>query len=170
MKKIFVLMLLSTSLLLQAQSLDSFVAKDGQSAKKIADSLALIAKRPFQYVSEYGDKGNVLYNWVVLYNEVGNKNNELSVWFRVKWIGANPSLEIKGTPEYVLDHVKGKFLDVFPFWKKYIDTTSNAVSMANAQFKKFKKVLDFHNDKELVYYLSEVDPETGTWEIRRYGL
>jgi hypothetical protein len=44
--------------------------------------------------------------------------NHLDVSFTVYYEGENPSLEIAGTKKFKFNNVSGKYLDLFPIWKK----------------------------------------------------
>lgn len=55
---------------------------------------------------------------------------ELHLVFRSRVVNANAALEIAGDSLYRLKFIRGKFLDLFPVWKEYIN--GNAVREAIA--------------------------------------
>lgn len=75
-------------------------------------------------------------------------------------IGANPSMEIEGTPSYKLYSVYGKYLDIFPIWKKYIDPTADIefVSKNGTKNKRFEPLA--------FYRLSADDTNKGYWALK----
>lgn len=44
--------------------------------------------------------------------------------------GGNKDLEIEGVKKWTISSVSGKFLDVFPFWKKYVDENADPVKVS----------------------------------------
>lgn len=72
--------------------------------------------------------------------------NALCVHFKVNEVGANPDLEIKGTKEYAFDSVKGKFLDLFPFYQKNIEPTATTEKTTTSGIYSIRK------DKEGYWY------------------
>lgn len=44
--------------------------------------------------------------------------------------GENKDLEIEGVKKWTISSISGKFLDVFPFWKKYVDENADPVKVS----------------------------------------
>lgn len=44
--------------------------------------------------------------------------------------GENKDLEIEGVKKWTISSISGKFLDVFPFWKKYVDENADSVKVS----------------------------------------
>lgn len=125
---LFILFISSNSF---SQNADLFYNVSKDSAKLIADDLAAIAKSKYQFVSftENPKRGGAIF----YYKDADNDDNRLSVYFRIY----NETLEISGTPRYYFYKVEAKFLDVFPFWKKYIQPDADDVKMSkNESFNK----------------------------------
>ncbi len=57
-----------------------------------------------------------------------NKNNdkdELIIKTYITYEGQNLDLEIKGNKRWNIDNISGRFLVVFPLWKKYVDNNAD---------------------------------------------
>ncbi len=68
--------------------------------------------------------------------------NTLCIHFKVKEIGANPDLEIKGIKQYYFDFVKGKFLDLYPFYQKNIEPTATTEKTLTSGIYSVRKDVD----------------------------
>lgn len=44
--------------------------------------------------------------------------------------GENKDLEIEGVKKWTISSISGKFLDVFPFWKKYVDENADPIKVS----------------------------------------
>lgn len=44
--------------------------------------------------------------------------------------GENKDLEVEGVKKWTISSISGKFLDVFPFWKKYVDENADPVKVS----------------------------------------
>jgi len=77
-------------------------------------------------------------------------------------LGANKDLEIDGEPFYCVVKIIGKFLDIFPVWKKYFSPNSTQEETV----KKWKEevILSIHG-KRYKYLLTN---ENNFWQI--YGI
>ncbi len=117
----------------------AFKTSDTTMVRQLSDSLALNAKRDFVFVKQ-GRSVNDKNYYAVVYNDKEDENNRMTVAFRVSMIGANQALEIEGTPEYEFEFVYGKFLDLFPFWKKFIDESANAEQICTGAKKAEMKI------------------------------
>ncbi|MGC4130172.1 MAG: hypothetical protein QM564_11590 [Bergeyella sp.] len=71
--------------------------------------------------------------------------------------GENINLEVKGTPSYSIESIYGKFLTVFPIWKKYVDENADAEQLSSK--KKTEK--DVGNFKWSLHDYGE-----NTWVIK----
>lgn len=59
---------------------------------------------------------------------VGDIDWQRTITFQIFNEGENKALEIDGTPMYnIRITIRGKFLELFPFWKKYIDMNADMV-------------------------------------------
>lgn len=147
-------LLLSISIVLvlniYSQQFDKFVSRDTVEIRKLGDSIAYNAKTKFKFIkSEYSKYDRI--NYFLTYTENGEpeikttkrkdsngeatrdevlpESKKMIVTFRVKYIGENKDLEIKGIPEYRFERVEGKFLNLYPFWKKYINPNADAIKL-----------------------------------------
>ena len=121
MKKISLLLFCLVSFQLAAQV--KLVSSNKEDTKVLADSLISNAKRCYIFFEEK-EKGE--YNYQLVYKSTENTestDDRLTVIFRIRHIGADKNLEIEGTPEYHFNYVDGRFLDIFPFWFKFIDSS-----------------------------------------------
>lgn len=133
-----------------------FKTKDLKEVRQLADSIALTAKTVYKYEKEGISKRDSNY-YVILYTNKDDDFDRLGVAFWIDYIGRNIDLEIKGTPVYTLDLVQGKFLDLFPFWKRHINPKADAVKITKDTRK------DKAKTEDILYILQDA----GTWEIRR---
>ncbi len=134
-----------------------FKTKDLKEVRQLADSIALTAKTPYIFSEEGISKRDKNYYGVV-YTNPKDKDDRLGVAFWISHIGRNLDLEIKGTPVYTFDFVYGNFLDLFPFWKRHINTNADAVKITKDKRK------DKAKTQGLLYILQS---NGGIWEIRR---
>lgn len=133
-----------------------FKTKDLKEVRQLADSIALTGKTPYQFSKEGVSKRDKNY-YVVLYANPNDDYDRLGVAFWINYEGRNIDLEIKGTPVYILDFVKGNFLDLFPFWKRHINPNADAVVITKETRK------DKAKTQSILYILQDA----GSWEIRR---
>ena len=125
MKRIsFLLFCLIFAQLVSAQV--KFISSNKEDMKILADSLVSLAKMDYVYFktneSEYGVK--------IEYRNTEDESNRMYFEYNIRYVNANENLEMKGTPEYHFKRVSGKFLDIFPFWYKYIDSEYNQEDMS----------------------------------------
>jgi hypothetical protein len=77
----------------------------------------------------------------------------LMITFGSRMVGENKDLEIKGVKKWGINTIYGKYLAVFPIWKKYADSNANLEQIsANRSARKGG------------YYFSRIDYE-GHWRI-----
>lgn len=131
-----------------------FKTKDLKEVRQLADSIALTAKTPYIFSNEGVSKRDKNY-YVVVYTNPKDDYDRLGVAFWINHIGRNLELEIKGTPVYTFDFVRGNFLDLFPFWKRHINKNADAVKITKGKRKDKAKV------QNILYILQD------GWEIRR---
>lgn len=87
-------------------------------------------------------------------------DNALCIHFQVNEKGANPDLEIKGTKEYAFDSVKGKYLDLFPFYQKEIEPTATSEKTTTTGIYSVRK------DKEGYWYNFAKSNVDGLWYLK----
>jgi hypothetical protein len=84
--------------------------------------------------------------------------NCLCVYFRTKNEGENKDLEIAGVKKYSFFGVNGKFLDLFPFWKKNIEPMATTDKVTTGIYS----IRD--NQKKIWYYFKKAD-SNGVWDL-----
>ena len=120
-RSLFVLFLMMN---IAANAQLSFVTEDLKDVRNLADSVALNAKRKYVYEKEGTPSGEPNY-YMIAYSNIDDSNDKMNVVFRINRVGYNPALEIEGTKEYSFHGVSGRFLDLFPFWQKFIDNNAD---------------------------------------------
>ncbi len=140
MKKLsFLFVLVLVSFCLQAQSPIGITFESTGSLRQFADSIALNAQRPFDYTSEGVSTDNPNY-YVLTYANKGDATDIVRVVFRIEADGANTALETDGKTSYTFYGTSGKFLDIFPFWSKFIDPSADPALAGS--FHEYKKELE----------------------------
>ena len=135
MKKLILLVtVLFSTIIALAQNADPFFHTSKDSLKIVCDGLASMAKTKYTFISFSENLKRA--GGVITYRDTNNEDNRLSIFFSVYSEGANEALEIPGTPVYSFYSVRGNFLDVFPFWKKYIDPNADAEKTSNSNMTK----------------------------------
>ncbi len=133
-----------------------------QELRSKSDSIASIAKRKFYFINT-GSKKTVM-----IYRDAPKDSSfhfELYMWFDLGGnIGGNKDLEIEGEEYYIFSEMIGTFLDVFPFWKSYIDPMANIDEVANNTNKINSKIIQV-KDKRISYSLRKKDDKQ--WHL--YG-
>ncbi|WP_165042553.1 hypothetical protein [Dysgonomonas sp. ZJ709] len=124
--KITIILFLSFCFL-SAQSQIKFISSDKNDMRILADSIVSNAKRNYVFKSET-NKGR--YQYSLNYINIEDNNDQLSVDINIRWVGESRDLEIEGTPEFRFDYVRGRYLDLFPFWKKFINNEDNLEELA----------------------------------------
>lgn len=137
MKKNLLLSLLLLSTIM-ANAQIKFISNDLEDARQLADSIALNAKFPFKFVEEGIRKAN--NNHYFKYQNTENESESMTVYFIVKMEGENKDLEIKGKPKYIFNTVYGRFLNLFPFWKQFINPESDPVEITEGKMRDRKEI------------------------------
>ena len=136
MKKI-VFFLLSLCVAYVANAQDFMALKAEYQTKeeciRLADSLLKLSKRTFALKDS--EQTPQMPKFILDYRATDAPEGEvikLSVFFNILQKGANPSLEQKGTTVYTLATIYGKYLDIVPIWKTYIDLDADIVKIAES--------------------------------------
>lgn len=125
--------------------------------RNVSDSLALNAKQAFKFDKQSIGKNDKNF-YLLKYNNAADIESPMVVAFRIKMIGSNPDLQIQGTPEYSFYKVSGRFLDLFPFWVKFMNPTAIAVNVS-------QKKEDTATINGETYYINE---DGSNWQIVKY--
>lgn len=127
MKTLILSLFLVLTFACNAQTL-KFISDNAKDMRIIADSIALNAKRTYKFNSETAiDKS---YITRIRYINVADSTDKLTVFYRKRMKGYNKALEIEGTPEYIFSRAFGKYLDLFPFWKRQINPNADEVTVS----------------------------------------
>jgi len=105
-----------------------FITDNLKDVRQTADSIALNAKRTYKFSSEGLVKDTYIYR--LRYVNVTDSTDRMAVFFNMRMKGSNQALELTGTPEYTFNKAFGKFLDLFPFWKRQINQTADQVKVS----------------------------------------
>lgn len=184
MKKLLLLIALLFGLMVQAQNIELLHQANKcnlEFARNLSDEIAYGAKTKFVYldtavsanaytcsfiyvkegISEVERKSVEAY--VYRYKTSGRysfeNENCLSVDFKINEVGANSDLEIKGAREYAFDVVKGKFLDLFPFYQKEIEPASTTEKTTTTGIYSVRK------DKDKYWY-NFIRTNEGYWYLK----
>ncbi|MEI6755105.1 MAG: hypothetical protein WCK78_18330 [Paludibacter sp.] len=99
--------------------------------RETSDSIALNAKESFKYSGEGIPIGNLQY-YVVNYCNVNDSTNTIKVMFRIDYVGVNQTYENLGTAQYLFYKVTGQFINLFPFWWKFMKKSAIADEVLKA--------------------------------------
>lgn len=166
MKKTLLLLFVICSNLLLAQDLEyQAKLKEGVTTEKeavdLTSTIVELAKKPLRYfvAREHENKYFIVqYIPANVTDEEWKKNideygEEAVVFkFRISHKGENKNLEREGVKTYVFNDVRGKYLNLFPFWQKYFDAGSDMEHLSTQSFTQKNKYTFSGND--------------GTWNIR----
>jgi hypothetical protein len=119
MKKLILSIFLLASVFASSQV--KFISTNKDDMRALSDSLVSNAKRHYIFKSEKSSEYAFKYEYVNTVDDL----DRLYVLFRIIKKGENKDLEIKGVPEYRFESVSGRFLDLFPFWSKFINPGEN---------------------------------------------
>jgi len=125
--------------------------------RNISDSLAFNAKQAFKFDKQSIGKNDKNF-YLLKYTNLTNAESPMVVVFRIKMIGSNPNLQTPGTPEYSFYKVTGTFLDLFPFWVKFMNP--GAIALNVSQKKEDKAIVNNET-----YYIKE---DGSNWIIIKY--
>ncbi|MDN3672633.1 hypothetical protein QWY99_06140 [Flavobacterium branchiarum] len=165
MKKLLHLLLLLFCLISKAQNIDLLKKAnkcDFNFARTLSDDIISTAKTKYIFltskqsnylqlvtfvyvkegITETEKKGIEAYLAIYTGRYELQLDNCITVHFKVNHLGANPDLEIEGTKEYVFDFVKGKFLDLYPFYQKNIEPTATTEKTLTTQIYSVRKDAD----------------------------
>lgn len=115
-KNILTFLIIFITITLNAQV--KFISNDKEDMRRLSDSIAINSKRNYIFYKEIPINK---YNYTISYMNATDNNDKLDVKIHIHYVGANADLEIEGTPQYKFERVDGKYLDLFPFWNKFID-------------------------------------------------
>jgi len=180
MKKILLFTALLFGALVQAQDFE-FLKKAYRSditfTREFADAVAVNFRGDYYYLdareSKRGDVYSIIYIPKLASEETlkrirqsqdyafsGECKECLQIHFKVFIEGGNADFEIAGTKKYMFNIFKGKFLDLFPFWQKYIDPKAIAEVISEKGYGSMR------NDQNKVIFNFRTD--SAGWYIQNY--
>lgn len=168
MKKIILLLLSLFALFAaQAQSRTIFVCNTPAACASSVETLLKDATRSYKLLNsyEYDNRKYILEYEVPKVND-SDQAIKMRVVFLKRAIGANPALEQPGQIVYELQTITGKYLDIFPIWKKYIDSNADIETLAERGYSDRIK-FDNGNGAGEEYRLSEDKQDKTMWTFNR---
>ena len=106
------------------------ISENQKDMRVLADSIVFYAKRKYKFSKEFMQI-DPLSNKVdsntfqIKYVNVNDTTDYFNVLYLKVIRGENSAMEIKGKPFYLFYCAQGNFLDLFPFWNKFIDVKSD---------------------------------------------
>jgi hypothetical protein len=182
MKKLILLACLLIVSLIQAQDFE-FLKKAYRSditfTREFADAVAVNFRGDYSYLdareSKKGDVYSIVYIPKLASEETIKRIKQsidyaysdeckecLQVHFKVFIEGQNSDFEKAGTKKYMFNIFRGKFLDLLPFWKKYIAPNDIAEVISEKGYSSMrdnqnKVVFNFRSDSEGWYIQNYTD-------------
>ncbi len=126
-----------------------FISNKKEDMRLIGDSIILNAKRNYIFKSETVENR---YSYSLNYENTENKDDILSVNIQVYYRNENPEFEIEQIPEFNFSYVEGRYLDLFPFWKKYINEDEDIEKLSQKKHTylfKYNKRFIFSKSSEI---------------------
>lgn len=158
-----------------ADYIKSLGSLNEETSRKFADEVALNGKTQWEFFKIIEDIEHRVY--VIVYldkslpNEtiVGLKNgkitdcsNCLKIRFTTYYQSENKSLEIKGKKTFKFDKVYGKYLDLFPVWKKIfrpdVELESTVSNYGNRELR--------HRPSGIIF---KFEDETDYWQLSNWS-
>lgn len=122
MKKILSVLLLAVAFFANAQ-VEQFKKLDSLQFENTKAEIIKLTGR--NYVKDHEEIGIFKGKITNEYYNAEKKSEAFTIYGYEFMDGANPALEIKGTPKYAINSIRGAFLAVYPFWLKYIDPNAD---------------------------------------------
>ena len=122
MKPTFTILFLTFTIFVYSQTPLKFIVDNTNDVRSLSDSIALRARGTYVFSKQGVEETN---GYEVLYKNKADSTDIMHVRFILRMSGANKDLEISGTPQYIFSNVSGKYLDLFPFWKTFINPSDN---------------------------------------------
>ncbi|MDB0603172.1 hypothetical protein PL373_18975 [Tenacibaculum maritimum] len=179
-KLLFIIALLTTTIIVGQNESFKNIEKlreklnnfDSITARKFADNIAYSTKTKYKFYKVKNHKKSNIISYYYLKTELtkeqlgdikdfGCNGNCLIVYFDVYYEGANIDLELKETKKIVFSNVGGKYLDVFPTWKReFFPTTTKEEAL-----KSHKKRTLYKGNSAVARFQRQ---QGNFWTIRYY--
>ena len=148
MKRIsLVLIAIGLSLISFAHISDNYITKDSLVMKQIADSILILSKHKYKYQKNTQNE-NGTFELTYLQDTSSNEKSTFTIYYIKTIIGANPDLETKGESFFKLITIRAKFLDIFPYWQKYINPSSYDTKVISYQNDIFTVMLSNYKNRQ----------------------
>lgn len=143
--KTLLLLLISTFVFAQ----NDYSKLDSLTFKSKVENLLSETGKDYKFYSYNKDENNKILE----YKNVLNNDDLIYVFYESSMRGENKSLEIKGIEEWSINSITGKYLSLFPIWKKLADPKADKVNLTTNR-----------PQRKGNYHISEPSPEY--WMIR----
>ncbi len=151
----------------KAQIYERITTTDEQAAKTLSETMLQNASREYGFVESYlGQNSRTLIIDFAETVDEGQPARKLRVTFQIYMVGANPAMEIEGTPLYQLNSIDGAYLDVFPIWKEYFNSEAEAEPLSqktSGESKHFEKP----DGSKAIYKFAPNKQVSGNWTLKR---
>lgn len=114
-----------------------FVSENKEDMKLLAENIVSHAKRNYVFDTEKTTSDHSFY--ILQYVNINDSTDVLPIGIKIYMEGKNADLEIEGTPIYYFSIAKGKFLDLFPFWKNFIEPNADETAVIKRKRSRLKK-------------------------------
>lgn len=134
MKKILALFVLFISINSNAQKANWFFGLNQDSAVVLAKEIMKNFRGKYEYgTSKFTHPTNTTTYFLVKFRSDSLKATDgefYNIIYQVFYEGENKALEIKGVPRFWLREFAAQFLDVFPFWKEYLNPKADMAALS----------------------------------------
>lgn len=156
MKAKFTILLMVFYFYCNGQTHLNFTFKEINDVRQTTDSIVSNAKRSYKFksIQKYTDDTT---SYVVKYININDSTDNIPVLIRTRIVDGNNDLEIKGTTEYSIKFTQGKFLDLFPFWKRFININSidkKIIEKGYDTFESNKMIFNFKRVTDNIWTIS----------------
>lgn len=118
-----------------------FTSSSKEDMTTISDTLISNIKEDYKYKKEHTYNE---YTYSIIYENA--QNQTIEIFFNVRYKNQDIDLKIEGAPEYNFSHVKAKFLDLYPFWIRYIKQNEDQEQIISK-----KSSFIFKDDKHFLF-------------------
>lgn len=158
-----------------ADYIKSLGSLNEETARKFADEIALGGKTQWEFLKISEDIEHRVYAIVYLDISLPNEtitglkkgtitdcSNCLKIRFNTYYQGENKALEIKGVKAFKFDKVYGRYLDLFPIWKKVfrpdVELEATVSAYENRELR--------HRSSGIIFKLQD---ETDYWQLSNWS-
>jgi len=174
MKRILVLLVILTLAVVatNAQKTTWLMGLSKDSAKVLCDDIVSNMRGAFKFKYAEPDTLNNrpdIYYFYYKSDSIKTDASLMTITFDVRNEGGNQALEIQGSDRYYLRSLIGKYLDVFPFWKEYVDPNADKIELSKKSISTTKKIYypnDPKNNFRLVYLIPSEDKSSYDIEFK----